>query len=179
MKHTLISSIIAAALASLPLSAVSAQPLPDDKAPFSYFDEDVIRKAMEPKGATIETRARAKGGSLIIVNYEKLKILAVPASCREGTKKCIGLGLVVLFNPSDALSKAQFLEFINDFNRRNDFIKVILNKNGAVSVMRYTIADHGNVLGNLRSDFVNLVVLAKRYDQELQKYVREIRGEAP
>ncbi|MEO1044738.1 MAG: YbjN domain-containing protein [Pseudomonadota bacterium] len=167
MRLSAITSAATAIMCIASASTAVAQSGGNDSSPIQYFDGQVIRNAMEPKGGTVEERTGNNGSTFYLVNYDGLKMLAVPSSCKPDKTRCIGLGIAVIYRRSDSMSDAEILTEINKFNRSYDFPKAVMNTNGSVSITRYTIADHGSNLGNLRAEFTNLAALAKKYDAQI------------
>lgn len=168
--HTIVAAV---ALACWPAGALSAQGLPDDKLPFSFFDEEAIRMAMEPKEASVESRKTETGSAYFIIDYRNLKVVAIPSSCAEDGSQCRGLSLTVTYVARDSVSEAQALKFVNEFNRKYAFSKARYNTNKSISLMRYLVSDYGHSLGNLRVEIDNLTTLAKRYSDAYTELAKD------
>ncbi|MEM1133073.1 MAG: hypothetical protein AAGH53_09060 [Pseudomonadota bacterium] len=132
-----------------------------------FFDEAAIRRALEPKGAAVESRKTDAGRDFFFITYNNLKLVALPQSCNQQRANCVGLVISARYRAPQNLSPMQLRDRVDNFNRSYDFAKAVISDEGVPTVTRYAIADYGTTIGNLRSEFFNTANLAQIFNQQV------------
>lgn len=153
---------LAMACAAVALPAVR----PAQAQMLAEFTPEQVRQAFAQAGLRDVTLS-SRGANAMVMGRDAtgLTLVAVVTACAEG-RRCLGLELEYIFSLPPG--KAATLASLNDFNRKYNFAKSHISRDGTVRLTRYLISDYGISYGNLVSNLRNFTLMPARLLNEVK-----------
>lgn len=132
----------------------------------SEFKAEDVGRAFSQAGLTDVSYGR-RGSNVTVVGRDRsgLTLVAVLMACSDNVR-CLGLEMQYVFSLPPG--KTATLNSVNDFNRKYNFAKAHISRDGMVRLTRYMISDYGITIGNLISNVRNFIAMPARLLNEVK-----------
>lgn len=146
--------------------AVGVSALPARAQMLSEFKAEDVGRAFQQAGLSeISYGKRGTNDTVIGRDRSGLTLVAVLMACAERVR-CLGLEMQYVFSLPPG--KTATLNSLNDFNRKYNFAKAHVSRDGMVRLTRYLISDYGISVGNLISNVRNFIAMPARLLNEVK-----------